>query len=490
MKSIDSQYLIDPRFTSVTDQALSEDQVIDIYLHNSKGPTSVSGGPYGSQIIGALAWNDDDIDFVQSFIDDLDHRLGIDFALNFDSSSSDINIYIDKEIDLGGDGQTLGLAVTNFSDEIGYFWEIFLNRDDFGSQRYFRYGLIHEVAHALGMEHPFSADDGDLYGDNNDAWTSTYPEETIMSYRSPLGGTWPNSLTDNDWQALESHWGRRNDWSSRNPAPKKLNYWSNSSVDYIADSWIRTGLNEASGKFDPASNELFINTASNTWMQEVSVNRINKLGHDSTDSFLQARQLSFDSTGLPSSQDISIDTSILVGNEDKNTLRGLAGWDILESGGGADLIHGGNGRDIIDGGAGSDELHGDFGWNTFKDQQDGSKDLIAIKSDQHLSNWWYGKAGNSPNGEKADFIEGLDATDEIKIIGVFTPDISLVENVTARGVTGIGIYAKGTLEAVYTGGNLSTSQIQNMTTGDGSTTAMNNQMWSYWGDNTVPPLQT
>ena len=85
----------------------------------------------------------------------------------------------------------------------------------------------------------------------------------------------------------------------------------------------------------------FINTASNTWMQEVSVNRINKLGHDSTDSFLQARQLSFDSTGLPSSQDISIDTSILVGNEYKNTLRGLAGWDILESGGGADLIHGG-----------------------------------------------------------------------------------------------------------------------------------------------------
>ena len=43
-----------------------------------------------------------------------------------------------------------------------------------------------------------------------------------------------------------------------------------------------------------------------------------------------------------------------------------------------------------------------------------AKDLIAIKSDQHLSNFWYGKAGNSPNGEKADFIEGLDATDESK----------------------------------------------------------------------------
>ena len=163
MENIDSQYLIDPRFTSVTDQALSKDQVIDIYLHNFKGATPVSGGLYGSQVIDALVWNDDDIDFAQSLINDLDHRLGIDFSLTFDSSISDINIYLDKEIDLGGDGKALGLAVTNFSDKTGYFWEIFLSRDDFGSQRYFRYGLVHEIAHALGMEHPFSADDGDLY---------------------------------------------------------------------------------------------------------------------------------------------------------------------------------------------------------------------------------------------------------------------------------------------------------------------------------------
>ena len=80
MKSIDSRYLIDPRFVSVTDQALSKDQVIDIYLHNSQGATSVSGGPYGSQIIDALTWSDDDIGFARSLIDDLDYRLGIDFA--------------------------------------------------------------------------------------------------------------------------------------------------------------------------------------------------------------------------------------------------------------------------------------------------------------------------------------------------------------------------------------------------------------------------
>ena len=45
------------------------------------------------------------------------------------------------------------------------------------------------------------------------------------------------------------------------------------------------------------------------------------------------------------------------------------------------MIYGGNGWDIFTGGAGSDELHGDFGLNTYKDQLDGSTDLIAIKSD-------------------------------------------------------------------------------------------------------------
>ena len=68
-------------------------------------------------------------------------------------------------------------------------------------------------------------------------------------------------------------------------------------------------------------------------------------------------------------------------------------------------------------------------------------------------------------------------------------DLSFQENVTARGVSGIGIYAKGTLEAVYTGGDLSIGQITQMTSGDGSELAMANQMWSYWGANTILPLQ-
>ena len=221
------------------------------------------------------------------------------------------------------------------------------------------------------------------------------------------------------------------------------------------------------------------------WSAVIAINRVARASAAGAD--LQAQQLAYTSGSLPSSQSVEIAGSILEGSDQGETLRGLAGWDILDAKGGDDLVHGGNGRDIIMGGTGADELHGDFGWNTYTDQRDGSDDLIAIKSDQFLVNWWYGTDGNSPNGEKADIIEGLDATDEIRILGVSTDELSFMD-ATAHGVQGIGIYADGALEAVYTGGNLSTEQLQSMTTGDNSEAVMNNQLWSYNFGNEVPPV--
>ena len=103
-----------------------------------------------------------------------------------------------------------------------------------------------------------------------------------------------------------------------------------------------------------------------------------------------------------------------------------------------------------------------------------------------MSNHWFGKAGNSSNGGKCDIIEGLDTFDQIKIIGASDDQLTFREQVDHRGVFGIGIYADGALEALYTGGNLSDGQIKQMTSGDASELAMNNQMWSYWGNNTPP----
>lgn len=230
---------------------------------------------------------------------------------------------------------------------------------------------------------------------------------------------------------------------------------------------------------EESNNSLSRLISASTWSESIAVNR--ELTGTANSGVLQAKQIEKNSWTGPTG-------SVITGSSSNDIIRGLAGWDILDGGNGDDLIHGGNGRDIIDGGSGSDELHGDFGWNTYKEERDGSIDLIAIKSDQKLSNWWYGKAGNNSDGRKADIIEGLDPIDQIKIIGVAKSDLSFKESVSHKGVTGVGIYANGILEALYTGGDLSAQQISVMTTGDDSAQAISNQVWSYWGDNTVPPL--
>ena len=59
----------------------------------------------------------------------------------------------------------------------------------------------------LGLEHPFEDRDGDVFNGNNDPWSSAYPEDTVMAYRSPLNGIWPDFFSDNDIDALIEVWG-------------------------------------------------------------------------------------------------------------------------------------------------------------------------------------------------------------------------------------------------------------------------------------------
>ena len=258
----------------------------------------------------------------------------------------------------------------------------------------------------------------------------------------------------------------------------------------LTDNYLQDGNQLIqSVDFGGASNALVGNTNmtvdASSWEDTYVISRVARASVNG--DLLQAKQMDIDESVLPASQAVTISGSILEGSSESDVLRGLGGWDVIDGKGGDDLIRGGNGRDIISGGMDSDELHGDFGWNTYTSQVDGSTDLIVVKSDQHLENWWYGKDGNNPNGEKADIIEGLDAFDQIKFLGVATEQISFAEG-SAHGLDGIAIYADGALEALYTGGNLSMEQLQSMTTGDNSDAAMNNQIWSYNFGSEVPAV--
>jgi len=233
-------------------------------------------------------------------------------------------------------------------------------------------------------------------------------------------------------------------------------------ITSLINSLVDTSTNSSARSIDVTEKILTINASS--WTGSINITLAAKASNNG--DILEAKQVDFTSSVTFG--------SVIQGGNGNDIISGKAGWDVIDGGAGNDLIHGGNGRDIITGGIGADELHGDFGWNTYKSEKDGSSDLIAIKSDQYLTNWIYGKAGNNPSGEKTDIIEGLDAIDKIRIIGVETSEITFAANLVVHGVVGIGIYGKGALEALYTGGDLTLVQIQSMTSGDASTAAMNN----------------
>ena len=52
------------------------------------------------------------------------------------------------------------------------------------------------------------ANDGDdVFKGNIDPWSSAYPEQTVMAYRSPGHGFRPDFFSDNDLNALVEVWG-------------------------------------------------------------------------------------------------------------------------------------------------------------------------------------------------------------------------------------------------------------------------------------------
>jgi hypothetical protein len=269
-----------------------------------------------------------------------------------------------------------------------------------------------------------------------------------------------NTTTNNNYVYINSNNTINNTWNT-------VLIDNSVNIRDVISQWFPTSASISQSQ--ALTDTKFFDISASTWEDKVKINSVARSAVQG--GRIDAQQVDFSADPRQG--------SLLSGDKSSDEIRGKAGWDVLDGGAANDFIRAGNGRDIITGGLGADELHGDFGWNTYKSEKDGASDLIAIKSDHYLVNWLYGQAGNNPNGEKADIIEGLDSIDKIKIIGVDTRDITFAANVNAKGVTGIGIYGKGALEALYTGGDLTVAQITQMTSGDASAAAMSNSIDSY-----------
>ena len=201
--SIAPVYLIEEDFVTATRLATATDDMLDYYLHAPGGVVTVSGGGFGEQAIQSVSISSSDQAYFDAVVNRLDNIIDLDFRRSSTAAEADVDLFYDTEIELGG-GNTLGLATSHGNNG----WELFVNYPEVEfDQDYRRYVVIHEFGHSLGLEHPFEKGDGDVLNDITDPSMSAYPEDTVMAYRNPSSGQWPDFFTDNDLNALVKVWG-------------------------------------------------------------------------------------------------------------------------------------------------------------------------------------------------------------------------------------------------------------------------------------------
>ena len=438
MRKIEPKFLISEDLADITKEILKEDQVIDIYLHNKIGTTVVSGGNFGSQEINTMQWPSNDEQFAKYIFTQLDDTIDLDFQFTDEQSASDLAIFLDTEITIDSAGDTLGLAISNTNDSHNYTWEIFLNKPMFnGDKNYFRYALIHEIGHTLGLEHPFENNDGDVVDGITDPWESLFPEDTVMAYRTPSNQLWPNDFTANDNAALIALWGREAAPNTKESGltPQLLNNSSNRFKGTTQADWIIGNRGNDTIRAGEGTDHIEGGLGDDHLLGNGGVDRING---DSGDD-------------------------IIFGGKGNDDLAGNAGNDYINGGLGDDIIYGGGGSDTISGGDGADKLYGDSGQNIFSNSADGSIDIIHIKCIRRKPGKNRRKKNKIAN-KNFDIIDELDINDQINLIGTKTTRIS-IQATTTLGLNGLGIMFNGSLQALYLGDNMSSKQLLDMTTG-------------------------